>query len=277
MSSINELHPPIAQSKLLKGKVPQVTSLFWVFKVLTTGLGEAASDAVMRSFGTVAAAVAGVGLLAALFVQFACSRYRPAVYWSAVVLVAVFGTMAADIPASLGAPLWATSTVYLLIAAIVFALWFRREGTLSFSSVTTRSREGFYWAAVLATFALGTAVGDLIADVWGWGNLASGLVFCALIAVPAVAVRVIGLNAVAGFWTAYVLTRPLGASFADWMSVPHGQGGLGLGAPLVAVLWALPVVCLVGYLSVADLRQRSDGPASTAEQGVQLDERATSR
>lgn len=127
MSSINELHPPIAQSKLLKGKVPQVTSLFWVFKVLTTGLGEAASDAVMRSFGTVAAAVAGVGLLAALFVQFACSRYRPAVYWSAVVLVAVFGTMAADIPASLGAPLWATSTVYLLIAAIVFALWFRRE------------------------------------------------------------------------------------------------------------------------------------------------------
>jgi uncharacterized membrane-anchored protein len=260
MSSVNELHASIAQSQLMRSKVPQVTAMFWVIKVLTTGLGEAASDAVMRSFGSVAAAVAGLGLLVALFAQFRCSRYRPAIYWLAVAMVAVFGTMAADIPARMGAPLWLTSLAYLLIVAIVFALWFRKEGTLSFSSVTTRSREGFYWAAVLATFALGTAVGDLTADVWGWGNLASGLVFCALIVVPALAVRFLGLNAVVGFWIAYVLTRPLGASFADWMSGPHGHSGLGLGAPMVAILWALPVVGLVGYLTVADVRRRPDAP-----------------
>jgi uncharacterized membrane-anchored protein len=187
-----------ARRPSLRSKVPQVTAIFWLVKVLTTGFGEAASDAVMRSFGAVAAATAGLVLMGCLVVQFRARRYHPAVYWGAVVMVAVFGTMAADIPASMGMPLSATSTFYLALVLAVFGLWFRAEKTLSFETITTRRREGFYWSAVLATFALGTAVGDLTADVWGWGNLASGLVFSVLIALPAIAVRWLGFDSVAG-------------------------------------------------------------------------------
>lgn len=239
----------------MTNKVPAVTAIFWVTKILTTGFGEAASDAAMRTIGSVAAAVAGLLLALGLVVQFRSLRYRPAVYWFSVVMVAVFGTMAADIPSSVGVPLWVTSVAYLLLVLIIFVCWFRAEGTLSFATIGTRRREGFYWLAVAVTFALGTAVGDLTADVWGWGYLASGLVFCALIAIPAAAVRARWLGAVAGFWIAYVLTRPLGASFADWMSMPQRHGGLGLGAPLVALIWAVPVVIIVGLMTVADGRR----------------------
>ncbi|MDP9168762.1 MAG: hypothetical protein M3O32_22310, partial [Actinomycetota bacterium] len=219
-------------------KVPEVTLLFWGLKILTTGFGEAATDALMRSVGVGGAIAAGLVLVVALVCQFRATCYRPALYWAAVAMVAVFGTMAAGIPHALGAPLWLTSIAYLLAAIGVFVLWHRVGGTLSFASIDTRGREGFYWAAVLATFALGTAVGDLTADAWGWGNLASGVIFTALIVVPAAAVRWLRLDAVAGFWVAYVLTRPLGASFADWMGTPTAHGGLGVGAPLVAALWA---------------------------------------
>jgi uncharacterized membrane-anchored protein len=236
-------------------KVPAVTASFWMVKVLTTGLGEAGSDAAMRSFGSVAAVVTGCVLILSLAGQISSGRYRPVVYWFTVVMVAVFGTMAADIPSRLGAPLWVTSAGYLAAVLVVFGMWHRAERTLSFSAITTTRREGFYWAAVLATFALGTAIGDLTADVLGWGNLLSGLVFSVLIVVPAVAVRAGGFNAVAGFWTAYALTRPLGASFADWMSMPPGHGGLGLGAPVVVALWAAPALGLVGAMAVATRRQ----------------------
>ena len=253
--SIAEIRGTTHRADRELAKVPAVTAVFWVVKILTTGFGEAASDAVMRAYGSIAAIVAGGLLVVILFAQFASRRYRPVVYWSTVAMVAVFGTMAADIPSELGAPLWATSVAYAALVLVVFAVWFLIEGTLSFATIATRRREGFYWTAVVATFALGTAVGDLTAGAWGWGNVVSGLVFCALIAVPAVAVRSRWLNAVAGFWIAYVLTRPLGASFADWMSLPQGQGGLGLGAPLVAVLWAVPVIGLVAFLAVTDRRR----------------------
>jgi uncharacterized membrane-anchored protein len=242
-------------------KVPEVTLLFWGLKILTTGFGEAASDALMRSVGVVGAIAAGLILVMALACQFLATRYRPVLYWATVAMVAVFGTMAADIPHALGAPLGLTSIAYLIAAIAVFVLWHRVEGTLSFASINTRGREGFYWAAVLATFALGTAVGDLTADAWGWGNLASGVIFTALIVVPAAAVRWLRLDAVAGFWVAYVLTRPLGASFADWMGTPSAHGGLGLGAPLVAALWAAPVGGLVAYLSMARVRRRTSSTA----------------
>jgi uncharacterized membrane-anchored protein len=236
-------------------KVPVVAAWFWVIKILTTGFGEAASDALMHGFGVVAAIVIGLALSVSLFWQFRTDRYRPAVYWIAVVMVAVFGTMAADVPHSLGVPLWATSIGYLVAVVIVFASWHRVQGTLAFSSIDTPRAEGFYWAAVLATFALGTAVGDLTADTWGWGNLASGLVFAALIAAPFVAVRWAALPAAVGFWIAYVLTRPLGASFADWMSLPATHGGLGLGAPLVSVLWAIPMIGLIAVFTVRSHRR----------------------
>jgi uncharacterized membrane-anchored protein len=232
-------------------KVPAVTASFWILKILTTGLGEAASDSLVRAGGAVAVAVTASVLVAGLVAQWRASRYIPGVYWFAVAMVAVFGTMAADIPHRLGVPLWVTSTGYLLAVLLILFAWYRVEGTLSFATITTRRREAFYWGTVLATFALGTAVGDLSADNWGLGNLASGAMFVVLIAVPAIAHRWLGLNAVTAFWVAYILTRPLGASFADWMGMPFRRGGLGLGMPLTTGLWAAAIAVFVGVLVMA--------------------------
>jgi len=170
------------------------------------------------------------------------------VYWLAVVMISVFGTMAADIPHRLGISLWVTSAAYLVAVLAIFAVWHRLEGTLSFSAIDTRRRESFYWAAVLATFALGTAVGDLTARNWGLGYLASGLMFIVLIGLPIIARRWFRLGAVPAFWIAYVLTRPLGASFADWMG--SRRGGLGMGSGLVALLWTIAILALLGYLAL---------------------------
>jgi uncharacterized membrane-anchored protein len=143
-----------------------------------------------------------------------------------------------------------TSAGYLLAVLAIFGVWFRLEGTLSFSGITGGRREAFYWAAVVATFALGTAVGDLTAQNWGLGNLGSGIMFAVLIVLPVLAHRWFGLNAVAAFWISYVLTRPLGASFADWMGTPAFRGGLGIEMALVAALWALAIAGFVAYLAV---------------------------
>jgi uncharacterized membrane-anchored protein len=249
----------------LASKVPVVTAAFWILKVLTTGLGEAASDSLVHLGGAVAVAATFLVLVLAFVLQFRARAYRPAVYWFAVVMVAVFGTMAADIPHSLGVSLWVTSAVYLVAVLAVFAWWHRVEGTLSFGTINTRRREGFYWAAVIATFALGTALGDLTAGTWGLGTLVSGLLFAVLIALPALARRWLGLGSVAAFWIAYVITRPLGASFADWMSYAgHGHsrhGGLGLSAPLTAGIWALAMAVCAGVLILLSRRRAGDRPA----------------
>src|SRR3954449_3764090 len=238
-------------------KVPIVTASFWILKILTTGMGEAASDALVRVWGGVAVAATAVALVASFVAQFRAQRYIPGIYWLAVAMVGVFGTMAADLPHFLGIPLWVISAGYLLAVLAIFAVWYRLEGTLSFSSITRGRRESFYWGAVVATFALGTAVGDLTADSWQLGNLVSGLLFCGLIALPVLARRWFGLNYVAAFWTAYVLTRPLGASFADWMGGPTFRGGLGIPTALVAVLWGLAIVAVAAYLR-ATRRSRTD-------------------
>jgi uncharacterized membrane-anchored protein len=247
-------------------KVPAVTAGFWVLKILTTGMGEAASDALVRWGGVVAVAVTGLALVASFTAQFRASRYIPAVYWLAVAMVGIFGTMAADIPHFLGIPLWVTSLGYLLAVLAILTIWYRLEGTLSFSSITRGRSESFYWAAVVATFALGTAVGDLTADSWKLGNLVSGLMFCGLITLPVLARRRLGLNYVAAFWTAYVLTRPLGASFADWMGGPTFRGGLAIPTALVAVLWGLAIAAVAAYLWVTR-RSRSDRADTTATVG----------
>lgn len=247
----------------LTSKVPIVTVYFWIIKVLTTGMGEAASDSLVRAGGAVAVAVTAVALVVSLVAQFTVSRYIPGVYWLAVVMVSVFGTMAADIPHFLGIPVWATSTAYLLAVLVIFYGWHRAEGTLSFSAITTRRRETFYWAAVLATFALGTAVGDLTAFAWGWGALASGIIFAVLIALPGLARRRFGFNTVAAFWISYILTRPLGASFADWMSGSSRRGGLGWGAPVVAVTWSAAIVVFVAYMAVTHRDVRAEGQPRT--------------
>jgi uncharacterized membrane-anchored protein len=236
----------------LLNKVPEVTVLFWVVKVLTTGMGETASDYLAHTFAPVVAVGFGaVGLAVALTLQFAVRRYVAWVYWLAVVMVSVFGTMAADVlHVGLGVPYVISTIFYAVALTAIFSVWYLSERTLSIHRINTRRREFFYWATVLATFALGTAAGDLTATVLHWGYLGSGVVFAVVIAVPAIAHRRFGLAAVPAFWFAYIVTRPLGASFADWMGVSTHRGGLGWGTGPVTLAWAAVIVVLVAYLAL---------------------------
>lgn len=245
-------------------KVPQVTALFWGVKVLTTGMGETASDYLGRTLGPIPAGSLGLaGLVALLVLQFRSTRYRPWVYWSAIVMVSVFGTMAADVVHVMaGIPYTVSVIAFSLGLAAILTAWYACEGTLSIHSIRTRRRETFYWATVLTTFALGTAVGDLTAGTLGWGYLPSGILFTALIAVPALSGRFLGLNAVAAFWWAYVLTRPLGASFADWMGVSTSRGGLGWGTGPVTLTLIVPIVLLVAYLAISHKDTPAEQPAN---------------
>lgn len=233
-------------------KVPEVTALFWIIKVLTTGMGETASDHLAHTLGPLpAVALAGLGLLVALALQFALRRYLAPVYWTAVVMVSVFGTLAADVVhVGLGVPYVVSTVVFAAALAALFWLWRRVEGTLSIHSIFSVRREVFYWLTVLATFALGTAAGDLTARSLGLGWAGSALLFAALIMVPPLLWARSWLGEVAAFWCAYVLTRPLGASLADLMAVPHAQGGWGLGTGPVTLGWAALIAALVALLAL---------------------------
>jgi uncharacterized membrane-anchored protein len=235
-----------------RSKVPEVTAYFWIVKGLTTGMGESTSDfLVHRLVPEIAVVLGGIGLLAALLLQLRASRYVAWRYWLAVAMVGVFGTMAADaMHVGAGVPYIASTLFYAVLLAAVFRSWYASERTLSIHSIVTTRREVFYWAAVLATFALGTAAGDLTAVTLGLGYFASGLLFAALIAVPAIGYWRFDLNAILAFWSAYVLTRPLGASFADWLAVSRGRGGLALGTGEVSLGLAALIAAFVVYLTV---------------------------
>lgn len=228
--------------------VPAATALFWAVKIATTGMGEAASDFMGHQAPLVAGPlvlVSGAGLVAALVLQLRSDRYRPWVYWSAVAMISVVGTMIADVlRVGLGLSYATTTVVFAIAVAAALIAWYRSEGTLSIHSITTRRRQVFYWSTVTATFALGTAAGDLVADSLHLGFWPAGVLFTGLIAVPAVAYRV-RLNGIVAFWWAYVLTRPLGASFADWVGVPHARGGLAVGPGPVAAVLIVVIACLV--------------------------------
>ena len=258
-----ELIPPAGPLK-----VPaRITVLFWVIKLLTTGTGEATSD----YLGTVPLVLAGLvavgGFAAALWWQFRTPAYRPAVYWLAVTMVAVFGTVAADgVHVGLGVPYFVSTLFWAAVVAAVLIWWYRSEGSLSIHSVTTVRRERFYWTTVLATFALGTAAGDLTASELRWGFVPSALLFAALIVIPLVAWRLGWIGSITGFWAAYVLTRPLGASFADWFGKPHSIGsGLGFGDGPVAGLGLIAIVALVGGLEWAFRRNAAGPPVRSLE------------
>lgn len=232
-------------------KVPEITLYFWIVKVLTTAMGESTSDYLVYHINPyVAVAFGCIGLVAALILQLVVRRYVAWIYWLAVVMVAIFGTMAADVlHVVLGIPYLVSTSFFAVALAIIFVAWYASEKTLSIHSIYTGRRELFYWATVMATFALGTAVGDLTAATLGLGYLASGVLFAVLFALPALAYRLFGLNAIVAFWWAYIVTRPLGASFADWFGKPF-LGGLGLGDTKVALVLTIAIIGFVGYLTV---------------------------
>ena len=250
----SELRPPTAppSARHLLSKVPEVTVYFWIIKVLTTGMGEAAADFLSHRLAPViAVGLAGTGLAASVLLQFAVRRYVAWIYWLAVVMVSVFGTLTADgLRVGLGLSHLVNTVVFVLGLVVVFAAWYAAERTLSIHSIHTRSREAFYWATVMTTFALGTAVGDWTAMSLGWGFLASGVIFTVAITLPWIAHRRFGANAIWTFWVAYVLTRPVGASFADWMAVPKARGGLDWGTGTVTVAMSIVIAALVGYLTL---------------------------
>ena len=249
-------------------RVPEVAAIFWAIKALSTAMGESTSDYLVHRFDPVLVVAAGfVVFVAVLALQFAMRRYVPWAYWSAVVMVGVFGTMAADVlHVAFGVPYAISSAFYGVVLAAVFVSWQRTEHTLSFHAIDSPRCEGFYWAAVVATFAMGTAVGDLTAVTLHLGYLASGLFFLAVIAVPALGYRHLGWSPILCFWSAYVVTRPLGASFADWMGKPTALGGLGWGDGPVALGLLALIVVLVAYLSVT----RRDDPAVAGEPAAVL-------
>jgi uncharacterized membrane-anchored protein len=233
-------------------RVPEITVTFWIIKGLSTAMGEATSDYLVHAISPVVAVLLGfAGFVVALVLQFKMERYLPWTYWFAVVMVGTFGTMAADVlHVGLKVPYTASTIFYALVLVAVFVAWQRTEKTLSIHSIDTPRREAFYWAAVVATFATGTALGDFTAYTLHLGYFTSAAIFAAVILVPAIGFRWFRWNAIFSFWFAYVITRPLGASSADALGKPKASGGLGLGAgPVVLVCGAL-IVAMVAYLAM---------------------------
>jgi uncharacterized membrane-anchored protein len=245
-------------------KVPEIIFLFWVIKILTTAGGEATSD-YLKTWGNIRGGGTEVVLfVVGLIMQFATRRYRAFAYWFLAYAIAIFGTGVSDfLHLDVDIPYSGTTLLWAVVLAAIFAIWYRSEGTLSIHSITTQRRESFYWATVFATFALGTALGDFTATSLGLGYLASGILFGVVILVPALAWWQLELNSIVAFWFAYVVTRPLGASFADYISKPRRISGIGFGDGQTAVVFAVAVVILVTYLAVfrPDI-QGSVGPAT---------------
>ncbi|MFJ2608719.1 hypothetical protein ACIO13_27635 [Streptomyces sp. NPDC087425] len=261
--------PPKTALRARWNKVPDVTVYFWIIKVLCTTVGETAADLLDQNAGLGLTGVSLLmsGLLAVvLVVQFRTRAYRAGVYWLAVALISVVGTLISDnLTDNMGVPLEVSTTVFALALAVVFVVWYRREGTLSIHRVDTTSREAYYWLAVLFTFALGTAAGDLVSERMNLGYWFAALLFAVAIAAVAVAHRALGLDAVWSFWIAYVLTRPLGASIGDYLSQPTGDGGLGLGTIITSALFLTVILALVSHLATT----RKDTAAREAPPGRQ--------
>jgi uncharacterized membrane-anchored protein len=231
-------------------KVPEVIALFWAVKILTTAGGEATSD-FLKNWGNIKGGGTEVLLFAiGLVLQFGTRRYRAIAYWFLAYSIAIFGTGVSDfLHLDVNIPYAGTTALWAVVLGVIFLVWHRTEGTLSIHSITTQRRECFYWATVFATFALGTALGDFTATALNLGYLASGILFSVLILIPAVAWWRFGLNAVVAFWCAYVVTRPLGASFADYISKPPSLSGIGFGDGPTALVFTVAVAILVLYLA----------------------------
>jgi uncharacterized membrane-anchored protein len=240
-------------ARTMLNKVPEVTIWFWIIKILCTTVGESFADWINSTLGV------GLGRTALLFtvvfavvlsLQMRLDRYVPFVYWLTVVVVSVTGTLYTDLLTdNLGVPLWASTTVFTVLLAGVFGIWYARERTLSIHSIVTVPREAFYWLTVLVTFALGTAAGDWTLELTGWGPGTSVLLPAGLIAVVVLCWRQ-GAQAVLSFWLAYILTRPLGANIGDYLAAPKTDQGLGLGTAITSVIFLAAILATVAYLTV---------------------------
>ncbi|MGW7380455.1 COG4705 family protein [Streptomyces sp. NPDC054794] len=240
--------------RLRRNKVPKVTVYFWIIKVLCTTVGESAADLLNEKAGL---GLTGVSILTSallavvLVVQFRTTAYRAGVYWPVVALISVVGTLISDnLTENMGVPLATSTTAFAIILAVVFVVWYSRERTLSIRSIDTTGRESFYWLAVLFTFALGTAAGDLVSERMDFGYWLSAVLFGLVIAAVALAHFALDLDAVWSFWIVYVLSRPLGASVGDYLSHPTVDGGVGLGVVVTSAAFLSVVLGLVVYLAV---------------------------
>jgi uncharacterized membrane-anchored protein len=240
-------------ARTVLNKVPEATIFFWVIKIMATTVGETAADFLNTHLGlglTGTTLVMGVALIAVLVAQFRTRRYTPSIYWLAVVLISVVGTLITDnLVDNFGVALVTTTVVFAIALAATFATWQASEKTLSIHSITTAKREGFYWLTILFTFALGTAAGDLVAEKLNLGYWKSAIMFAAIIGLIFVAWRYFRANAILTFWMAYILTRPLGASLGDYLSQKRVDGGLGLGTVGTSAIFLTTILAVVVYLA----------------------------
>jgi uncharacterized membrane-anchored protein len=250
-------------------KVPEITLYFWIIKILCTTVGETAADLLNENLGlglTNTTYIMAVALIAVLVFQFRAKKYVPGIYWLAVVLISVVGTLFSDnLVDNLGVELQTTTIAFSVILACVFGAWYWSERTLSVHTIVTTRREAFYWLAILFTFALGTSAGDLVAEKLELGYLPSVGIFAGAIAIVTLAHFRFKLNAILAFWLAYILTRPLGASIGDFLSQPVSETGLGLGTILTSVIFLSAILALVVYLSIS---KRDLIAVSSAEAGL---------
>ena len=233
-------------------RVPEITIYFWVIKALSTAMGESTSDYLVHRIHPVPAVLLGfAGFVVAILLQLSMRRYVAWTYWFAVVMVGVFGTMAADVVhVGLGVPYIVSAPFFALVLAVVFITWQRTEKTLDIHSVSTFRRELFYWAAVVATFALGTAAGDMTSYTFHLGYFGSLVLYLCVILIPAIGYWRFRMNSILAFWFAYVITRPVGASFADWVGKPSSLHGLGFGNGNMSLILTIAIVILVAYLAI---------------------------
>jgi uncharacterized membrane-anchored protein len=256
------------RARQMLNKVPEVTFYFWVIKIMCTTVGETAADYLNVDMGfglTNTTWVTGILLIGLLAVQFRLRRYVPTAYWMVVVVISVFGTLITDnLTDRFGVSLATSTAVFAVALAIVFGVWYWSERTLSIHTIYTTRRESFYWLAILFTFALGTAAGDLAAEKMSLGYALSAVIFGAIIAAITLAHFAFDLGAVPAFWLAYILTRPLGASIGDELSQSHHNGGLGLGTTGTSYIFLGCILALVTYLSVTRRDQTPPVEGATA-------------
>ena len=243
-------------------KVPQVSIYFWIIKIMATTVGETAADFLSFNlhFGlTITSVLMSALLVLALLIQLRAKQYVPSLYWIAVVLISVVGTLITDnLVDNFGVSLLTTTIVFSLALLTTFIAWYVSEKTLSIHSITTRKRELFYWAAILFTFALGTAAGDLVAEGWNLGYATWVLLFAGMIGLVALVYYALSVNAILAFWIAYILTRPFGASFGDWLSQPTNHGGLNLGTVGTSLIF----LCIIVGLVITKQLKKRGSPSS---------------